>query len=119
MFTRAKKLSEWLFIATKNANKLYRWSIIDKLLNSSLNLINLLYLANSHYLPNKRLKYQKQANAELMIISHLMVTGKKLEVFTIKQLDFASGMLLETRNSLWAWITTNPAHKEEVAASRE
>lgn len=64
VFTYAKKLSEYIFTVTKQSPKIYRWIVIDRLLNVPLELIELLYLANDSD-GDERLSYQKRALSKI------------------------------------------------------
>ncbi|MDE5728708.1 MAG: hypothetical protein K2I20_00845, partial [Clostridia bacterium] len=46
VFTHAKKLSEYIFVITEKSPKKLRWSIISRLQNASVDVIENLYKAN-------------------------------------------------------------------------
>ena len=46
VFTRAKKLSEYVFVITEKSPKKLRWSIVARLQNCSVDVIEYLYRAN-------------------------------------------------------------------------
>jgi len=104
VITNAKKLNEWLLIATRATPKNWRWNIVDNLLKISIEIIRLIHKANAELDESKRFAKQKMVDVELFTISHLIITAKKVGVFTGNQLEHASKLLLETRRSLWAWI---------------
>jgi len=115
VFTKAKKLCEYVFQITKKAPKEYRWNLIDKILNASLELVQILYEANDTYddryekKPNEihvgsREKKQREADTKLKLIGWLSMLGNEMQVFNNHQTEYLGKLTLETRQCLWKWI---------------
>jgi hypothetical protein len=111
VFSNAKKLNEYILTATKNAPKTYRWNIVDLVIKASVNIITALYTANQEQNNEKRLALQRVIDVEIKVLSHLVETAHKFQVFKTKQRDHAASLILDTRRSLWAWINSNPAYE--------
>lgn len=102
VFTYAKKLSEYIFTVTKQSPKIYRWIVIDRLLNVPLELIELLYLANDSD-GDERLSYQKRALSKIKLIGHLAAVGESLQAITPAQSNEMAKQLLQIKRTLWGW----------------
>lgn len=46
VFTHAKKLSEYIFVISEKSPVKFRWNIVSRLLNTSVDVIENLYHAN-------------------------------------------------------------------------
>ena len=103
VFTHAKQLGEYIFQITKKAPKEYRWSIVNALLNESVNLVRALYTANS-LIDDRRRDKQSEADTSLKTIGWLAGVAHHMQVFTNKQAEYLGHLALETRKSLWKWI---------------
>lgn len=61
VFTHAKKLSEYIFVITEKSPVKFRWNILSRLLNTSVDIIESLYRAN-YEKGDDRLVWQKKGN---------------------------------------------------------
>ena len=68
VFTHAKKLSEYIFVITEKSPKKYRWSIISRLQNASVELVENLYRANFERDEALRITFQKCAAVCIKLI---------------------------------------------------
>ena len=105
VFTKAKKLSAYAFQITKKAPKAYRWNVIDKILNNTLELIELLYTANSLQGKDRESK-QRQADTKIKILGHLCELAHEMQIFDNKQTEHFGLLLYETRQCLFKWINS-------------
>ena len=103
VFTAAKKLSEYIFIVTEKSPKKLRWSIITRLQNSSVELIEHLYRANLEQ-GEKRSDFQKQANVSLSLIDFYIETARCMQAITIRQTGIIARQLYEIKKMLGGWM---------------
>ncbi|MDE7452869.1 MAG: four helix bundle protein, partial [Clostridia bacterium] len=104
VFTHAKKLSEYIFVITERSPKKLRWSIITRLQNASVDVIENLYLANYERDEEKRVEYQKLAMVSLNIVDFFATTAKSKQAINIRQTAIISKQLTEVRKLLTGWV---------------
>ena len=104
VFTHAKKLSEYIFIITEKSPKKFRWSIIGRLQNASVELVENLYRANFEREEDTRLNYQKSASVSLKLIDFYAETARKKQAITIRQTAVIARQLAETEKLLYGWV---------------
>lgn len=102
IFTQAKKTLSYIFVCTKNAPKSYRWSIIEKLHNSAISMLELIYLANEIN-DASRLEYQRQAMAKLKLTATFADICQSFNIITKQQFATLSMHLYDTKKLLWGW----------------
>ena len=80
VITHAKRLMDYVFVITKSSPKQYRMSIVLKMHNLTLGIIEALYRANDVYVSEKdtaararRLEYQNRALTNLRLLSYMGV----------------------------------------------
>lgn len=102
VFTAAKKLSEYVFVVTQNAPAKFRWSIISRLQNTSVEVVEALYLANFER-GEKRLQLQKLAGTRLRLLDHYAEVGYKLKLFPFRRLGVITRNIVVVRSLLAGW----------------
>lgn len=104
VFTHAKKLSEYVFVITEKSPKKFRWSIISRLQNASVEAIENLYHANFEREAEDRLIYQKKAAVSLKLLDFYAETARKKQAITIRQTGILAQYIAETVKLLNGWI---------------
>lgn len=104
VFTHAKKLSEYVFVITEKSPKKFRWSIISRLQNASVEVIENLYHANFERELAERLNYQKRAAVSLKLLDFYAETARKKQAITIRQTGVLAQYISETGKLLNGWI---------------
>ncbi|MDE7167997.1 MAG: four helix bundle protein [Clostridia bacterium] len=104
VFTHAKKLSEYVFVITEKSPKKFRWSIISRLQNASVEVIENLYHANFEREVEARLNYQKRAAVSLKLLDFYAETARKKQAITIRQTGVLAQYIAETGKLLNGWI---------------
>jgi len=104
VFTHAKKLSEYVFVITEKSPKKFRWSIISRLQNASVEVIENLYHANFEREAADRLTYQKRAAVSLKLLDFYAETARKKQAITIHQTAVLAEYIAETGKLLNGWI---------------
>ncbi len=103
VFTSAKKLSEYIFVITEKSPKKLRWSIVGKLQNNSVELIENLYRANFSK-DECREKFQREALVQLNIMDYYSETAYQMRAITLKQVKIIALQSCETKKLLNGWI---------------
>lgn len=104
VFTHAKKLSEYIFVITEKSPKKLRWSIVSRLQNASVEIVENLYHANFERDDEKRTAYQKSAAVGLKILDFYSETARKKQAITIRQTEIIARQIAETTKLLNGWI---------------
>ena len=90
VFTHAKKLSEYIFVITEKSPKKLRWSIVARLQNCSVDVIENLYRANYERETEPRLNYQKSASVSLSKSGIRSAFSSSPMAFSIKSIESCS-----------------------------
>lgn len=104
VFTHAKKLSEYIFVITEKSPKKLRWSIISRLQNASVEIVENLYRANFERDDLTRIEYQKSAAVGLKILDFYTETARKKQAITIRQTEIIARQIAETTRLLNGWV---------------
>ncbi len=104
VFTHAKKLSEYIFVITEKSPKKYRWSIISRLQNASVELVENLYRANFERDEALRITFQKCAAVCIKLIDFYAETARKKQAITIRQTAVLARHIAETEKLLNGWV---------------
>jgi hypothetical protein len=112
VFTSARKLSEYIFIITEKSPKKLRWSIIGRLQNCSVDVIENLYRANCER-GDGRVEYQKRARVSLRLLDYFAETAQEMQAINMHQTEYIAKLLCEVDKLLSGWIksTQNSAKK--------
>lgn len=102
VFTSAKKLAEYVLVITQKSPKKFRWSMVTKLQNSSINIVELLYMAN--FDKDNRERYLKKCSVELSLLDFYAETAKRMQAINLKQMLNIGKQLLEVRKMLQGWL---------------
>lgn len=104
VFTHAKKLSEYIFVITEKSPKKLRWSIVTRLQNASVEVVENLYHANFEREESVRIDYQKKAAVSLKLLDFYTEVARKKQAITVKQTEVIAKQLLETTKLLHGWV---------------
>ena len=104
VFTHAKKLGEYIFVITEKSPKKYRWSIITRLQNCSVEVVEYLYRANFERDKEPRIVFQKRAATALKLLDFYSETARKKRAITIKQMGVIARQISETERLLSGWV---------------
>lgn len=102
VFTNSKKLAEYIMIVTQKSPKKFRWSIVTKLQNSSIYVVELLYKAN--FEKDNREEHLKTCNTELSLLDFYATTAKKMQAINLKQMLNIGKQIVEVRKMLMGWM---------------
>ena len=110
VFTHAKKLSEYIFVITEKSPKKLRWSIVSRLQNASVEIVENLYRAN-YERETTRIEYQKSAAVGLRILDFYSETARKKRAITIRQTEIIARQISETTRLLNGWVKSTKRNK--------
>ena len=103
VFTAAKKLSEYIFLITEKSPKKFRWSIISRLQNASIDVIENLYRAN-YEKAEARVEYQKRAMVSLNLVDFFTETARSKNAISFHQTEVIARQLVECKKLLNGWV---------------
>lgn len=113
VFTHAKKLSEYIFVVTEKSPVKYRWNIVSRLLDTSVEVIEDLYRANFEK-GAERVVWQKQAMTALNLLDFYAETAKTKQAITFRQMTIIARQICEVKKLLGGWVrSTKPKNCEE------
>lgn len=107
VFTHAKKLSEYIFVITEKSPKRYRWSIVSRLQNCSVEVVEYLYRANFEREKEPRIEYQKRAAVTLKLLDFYSETARKKHAISVRQMGIIARQLCETEKLLNGWVRSS------------
>jgi len=107
VFTHAKKLSEYIFVITEKSPKKLRWSIVTRLQNTSVDIIENLYRANYERDVQKRLEHQRSALVYLNLIDFYTETAKRKLAINNRQTAIIARQVSEIKKLLMGWIKSS------------
>ncbi len=102
VITHAKKLGEYIFIITEKSPIKFRWNLISRLQNMSLQIVEQLYQAN--FDNEKRLYYQTKASVSINLLAYLAETTMTMKGITKHQMEVIAKQIFELKKLLLGWI---------------
>ena len=112
VFTHAKKLSEYIFVITEKSPKKFRWSIITRIQNISVDVVDNLYRANYERVDDAaRIVYQKNAAVALHILDFYAETARRKQAINNHQMEVISKQIAETHKLLNGWVRATKRKK--------
>lgn len=106
IFTHAKKFSEYIFVVTKKSPVSLRWSIVSRLQNISVDIIEDLYRANFAD-GEERENFQKKAMTDINIADHYAVTAKTMQAINFHRLTVIARQIYELKKLLYGWMRSD------------
>lgn len=112
---KSRKLIEYIFTITEKSPKKFRFTLIARLQNEALSIIENLIRANEIYIKDKtqvedyrrRLGYQKEAMVDIKMLGYMSVIAREQECILPKQQEQIALQLSECRKMLWAWMLSD------------
>lgn len=104
VFTSAKKLAEYIFVVSEKSPKKFRWSIITRLQNASVDVVENLYRANFERVEERRIAYQKSALVSLHLVDFFAETAKTKQAISLKQMTVIGRQIVECKKLLNGWV---------------
>lgn len=111
VFTHAKKLSEYIFVISEKSPVKFRWNIVSRLLNTSVDVIENLYHAN-YEKGDERVMWQKKAMVSLNLLDFYTETAKTKQAITFRQMEIIALQIYETKKLLSGWVRSTKKKKQ-------
>jgi hypothetical protein len=103
VLNKAKDLASYIFQITQNSPVKFRWSIISKLQQYGLNLVEQIFLANE-LTGEQRLKFQKSALSQLSLLNYMVEFANQNDAIKSDKLPKVASKSQDVQNLLYAWI---------------
>ena len=104
VFTAAKKLAEYIFVICEKSPKKFRWSIITRLQNASIDVIENLYRANFERQAEARIAYQKSALVSINLVDFFAETARSNNAISLHQTAVIAKQIVECKKLLNGWV---------------
>lgn len=120
VITRAKELCQYVLTVTDKSPKKYRFTLVSRLQNYSLSVIEHLYKANNVFVGSsdgkesyeKRLVLQHEAMTELRLLAYLSMIARESQCILPRQQSQISTKIIETQKLLYAWINSDEMRRK-------
>ena len=109
VITKAKDIVKYSFVIAENAPKKFRFTLITRLHNTSLDVLENLIFANEVMLTGdlsdrkERCSYQRKAIAGLKVLDALALTARERQCILPKQYENLSRLIYECVKLVKAW----------------
>ena len=111
VIVKAKDLASHMFTITEKSPKKFRFTLISRLQNLSLHIVESLYRANMVYVQDgkdimhltKRKQYQKDAYVDLKLLGYMALFAREQGCILPKQYEQLSIQSTEVTRLLIAW----------------
>ena len=111
VIVKAKDLASYMFAITEKSKKKFRFTLISRLQNLSLHIVESLYRANMVYVQDgkdithltKRKQYQKDAYVDLKLLGYMALFAREQGCILPKQYEQLSIQSTEVTRLLIAW----------------
>lgn len=107
----AKNLCNYIFIITDKSPKKFRFSLVSRLQNLFLNILENVFKANELYLPksdkaNQRFEYQRNALTQLKLLGYIAQLSKDQNCITKKQYGKITMKISDCQKLLGGWLNS-------------
>ena len=114
VITKCKELSYYVFFISEKIPKKYRFSLTNRMQNTSLDIITYLYTANDIFVRNEtdikrreeRIYYQRKAMTCIKLLGYLSHIAYEQNAILQKQFEHICQSIYVTTNMLGAWINS-------------
>jgi hypothetical protein len=112
--TSAKNLCSYVLIATNKSPKTFRFTLVSRLQNLTLNIIENIYRANEIFVQSKnlqnmqkRLEFQHSALTDIKILAYMALLAREQGCILPKQYEQISKLASDCQYLLGAWIKSD------------
>ena len=114
VITKAKNLSEYILAVTEKSPKRFRFTLVTRLQNYSLDIIEALISANDIYVntpgteeARDRIKLQRRAMTSLKLLGYISEVAMRQECILPKHYEQITKQIFDVQNLLGAWLNTD------------
>ena len=104
VMTKTKDLAKYIITVTEKSPKRFRFTLVVRMQNYILDVIEKIYLANSKPLGEERLSLQKEARTTLSMLDYFAGLAFEEECILAKQYEQISKQIAECLLYLGKWI---------------
>lgn len=109
VIVNAKDLCNYIFIITDKSPKKFRFSLVSRLQNLSLNVLENIFKANELYLSksdeaNQRFEYQRNSLTQLKLLGYIAQLSKDQNCITKKQYEQIAMKISDCQKLLGGWL---------------
>lgn len=112
--TSAKNLCSYVLIATNKSPKTFRFTLVSRLQNLTLDIIENVYRANEIFVQSKnlqnmqkRLEFQHSALTDIKILAYMALLAREQGCILLKQYEQISKLASDCQYLLGAWIKSD------------
>ena len=106
VLTKAKDLTKYIITVTEKSPKRFRFTLVVRLQNYALNVVELILRANASFEKEARLTLQRQAREQLMLLDYLAGIAFEEECILFKQYEQISKGQAECLLYLGKWMAS-------------
>ena len=108
VMTKAKDLAKYIITITEKSPKKFRYTLVARLQNHILDIIENLHLANSYERGSRaRIELQENARRKLILLDYIAQLAMEQECILFKQYEQISKQQAETLMYLNKWATSD------------
>lgn len=115
VITKAKDLGSYIFTITDKSPKKFRFTLVSRMQNLSLDIIEELYRANTVFVKNskdithmeKRVYYQHKAYIDLKLLGYIALMSREQQCILPKQYEQISKQATEINQLLVSWVNSD------------
>lgn len=115
VITKAKDLGSYIFTVTDKSPKKFRFTLVSRMQNLSLDVIEDLYRANTVFVKGandirhieKRISYQHKAYIDLKMLGYITLMSREQQCILPKQYEQISKQATEINQLLVSWVNSD------------
>ena len=114
VITKAKELCAYVMTVTEKSPKRFRFTLVSRMQNYALDVIENLYIANEIYVQagrrdqaEKRQAYQQKAQTSLRLLGYIAQLAMDQQCILPKQYEQITRKVYDCRNLLGAWMVSD------------
>lgn len=119
VFTKVKDLAQYILVVTEKSPKKFRFTLVVRLQNYILDVIENIYIANNLPLGETRKKYQLKANNLLGMLDYFAGLSFEVLCITFKQYSIISKMTATCIDYLGKWIASDARRLQAEESSNK
>ena len=119
VITNAKDLCSYIMTITDKSPKRFRFTLVSRLQNYGLDIIEQLIKANEIYVPNvqsqemaDRVNLQRSAMSRLKLLGYISELAMKQQCILPKQYEQITKQVYDVQNLLGAWMNSDKKRYE-------
>lgn len=114
VITKAKELCNYVMTVTEKSPKRFRFTLVSRMQNYALDVIENLYTANEIYIrpgqtdqAEKRQAYQQKAQTGLRLLGYIAQLAMEQQCILPNQYEQITRKVYDCRNLLGAWMVSD------------